>query len=367
MSRCSVPLQPTYVGFLNSTVDALVLIEACLRGHLNHVPRRPQDRERPELIKSGNIFIYEESASGIKRWTDGVNWSPSRILGNFLIYRELAKPFPPGEKKRALKKQRKGPANGVSKRPSLSPPPARSDTALALVGGGGAPSEGAMTKEMERALVGSLVDSYTFKDKGLIKKTISVSFRGVLHHVVSYYNCDDVISRRLPQPTDTALGQSCVPRQELIGRQTFRAPIEHDSLYGLSPGLSMPGMEPPPMTFTDQPEFSWGGQMPQPFIDGPFQHQPQHQLGNIQYGHGAPQPGLLPFDHAMAQNVTPRNIQYGHGTSQPELMPFDHTMDQNVTAHTMDQSIAAHAMDQNGTHPGSAHLMYRPHLGGGSA
>ena len=46
-----------------------MLFEACLDGSLHHVPRRPHDRERSSLIKSGSVFIYEENASGIKRWT----------------------------------------------------------------------------------------------------------------------------------------------------------------------------------------------------------------------------------------------------------------------------------------------------------
>jgi hypothetical protein len=95
----SSPLSPTFYGHIASTQDALILFEACLSGAVNHVARRPHDRERTSLIKSGNVFIYEEHSSGIKRWTDGVPWSPSRILGNFLVYRELERPFPPGEKK----------------------------------------------------------------------------------------------------------------------------------------------------------------------------------------------------------------------------------------------------------------------------
>jgi hypothetical protein len=88
MSTGAAVLQPTYTGHVSTTNDALILFEACLSGHLNHVPRRPHDRERNSLIRSGCVFIYEENASGIKRWTDGVTWSPSRILGNFLVYRE---------------------------------------------------------------------------------------------------------------------------------------------------------------------------------------------------------------------------------------------------------------------------------------
>ncbi|KAH7144644.1 Gti1/Pac2 family-domain-containing protein, partial [Dactylonectria estremocensis] len=190
MPSPSNPLNPTFEGHIASTIDALILFEACLSGQLNHVPRRPHDRERQDLIKSGNVFIYEEHASGIKRWTDGVSWSPSRILGNFLIYRELEKPFPPGEKKRALKKNKK-------------------------------PQQG----DSERALIGSLIDSYPFKNEGLVKKTISVSYQGVPHHLVSYYNVNDVMAGRLTTPTKHHNLRNVIPRSELIMSQNFRAPI----------------------------------------------------------------------------------------------------------------------------------------------
>jgi hypothetical protein len=42
-------------------------------------------------IKSGDVYVYEESRSAIKRWTEGRMWTPSRILGQFLIYREADK------------------------------------------------------------------------------------------------------------------------------------------------------------------------------------------------------------------------------------------------------------------------------------
>lgn len=101
-------MEPTWNGFIHSTWDALVVLEGCLSGVLHHIPRRPHDRERANIIASGNVFIYEENASGIKRWTDGVTWSPSRIMGNFLVYRELSEPFPAGEKKKAKKRKREG-------------------------------------------------------------------------------------------------------------------------------------------------------------------------------------------------------------------------------------------------------------------
>ncbi|KAM0281311.1 hypothetical protein ACHAQH_003579 [Verticillium albo-atrum] len=232
MSAANVPLEATWQGHVASTLDAVVLFEACLSGNLRHVPRRPHDRERQDLIQSGRVFIYEEHASGIKRWTDGVTWSPSRILGNYLIYRELERPFPPGEKKRAAKKSKKQPNGGVSKNEACL----RQNTGVNGASGGSNaanlssaavmdPSEAA--RNPERALIGSLVDSYPFKEGGLVKKTISVQFRSVPHHLVSYYTVQDVMSGALATPTShSGFLRNIVPRPELILNQNFRAPID---------------------------------------------------------------------------------------------------------------------------------------------
>jgi Gti1/Pac2 family transcription factor len=176
------------------------------------------------LIRSGCVFIYEENASGIKRWTDGVTWSPSRILGNFLVYRELDKPFPPGEKKRAMKKNsRARPSRpgepyprSDSKNGTYSPTSASSATF----------SPDRPPNEMERSLIGSLVDSYGFKADGLVKKTMSVTVQGVTHHLVSYYSVSDVINGHLRTPSQTEALNYVRPRPELTSNQSFRSPLE---------------------------------------------------------------------------------------------------------------------------------------------
>ncbi|KAH9906131.1 Gti1/Pac2 family-domain-containing protein [Xylariomycetidae sp. FL2044] len=224
------PLSPTFNGYIGSTMDALILFEACLSGRLTHVPRRPHDRERTSLIRSGHVFIYEESSSGIKRWTDGVPWSPSRILGNFLLYRELDKPFQPGEKKRAMKRNK---SDGVAKPPNTS----RSNSVTGYSQGGTLLSAGSSLSNYgaapnnpraadERALVGSLIDSYQFKQNGLVKKTISVNYRGISHHLVSYYNIQDVVEKKLRTPSETPTLAGIVPRSSLISSGNFRAPVD---------------------------------------------------------------------------------------------------------------------------------------------
>ena len=43
------------------------------------------------MITSGCVFVFDEIESRPNSWTDGFFWSPSRILGNFLLYRETDK------------------------------------------------------------------------------------------------------------------------------------------------------------------------------------------------------------------------------------------------------------------------------------
>ena len=78
----------TYIGYIESQSDVLLLLEALLRGILKPTAKRLTFKERQE-VKSGHVYIYDEQQTGICRWTDGKKWSPSRILGSFLIYKEI--------------------------------------------------------------------------------------------------------------------------------------------------------------------------------------------------------------------------------------------------------------------------------------
>lgn len=226
-------LQPTYTGFVRSSRDVCLLLEVTLSGRLPHVPRRPHERERAEIVKSGNIFIYEETASGVRRWTDGVNWSPSRILGNFLIYRETEPGFPgEGGKKTALKRNRG--SNGSKPtgiRKNRSSPNAAMPATLYTAGnqpGTYGMGENELSAMDERDLYGSLIDSYPFKPGGLVKKTITVTVEGVPHHLVSYYKAEDVLSGKLQTPSMDPAFLGIQPRDSLLRNNTFRVPVEQE-------------------------------------------------------------------------------------------------------------------------------------------
>lgn len=200
-------LSPSYFGYIGSIKDALLIVQKILDKNLNLVTRRPYEREREGLIKSGNVFVFIEQHSGIKRWTDGVAWSPSRILGKFLVYRELDKKSI-NEKEDKKRKKRKindesSSKNCLSKK--LTPNQNEDDNYI------------------NNAFIDVIQDSkenfvglYGIKDQGLIKKTLSLtttskdlniddSDEKQIIHLISYYNADDVLNGKLKRPCETDL------------------------------------------------------------------------------------------------------------------------------------------------------------------
>lgn len=119
------------------------------------------------MITSGSVFVFDEDESGIKRWTDGYFWSPSRILGNFLLYRETDKRGAGHRGKPEREPQGDGGSssllvneNGLpdsKDQQSLSRPKGELNTL-------------GLDKHRERSLVGSLTNSYKFKPDGMMKK-----------------------------------------------------------------------------------------------------------------------------------------------------------------------------------------------------
>ncbi|KAF9171068.1 hypothetical protein BGX21_009552 [Mortierella sp. AD011] len=78
----------TYFGLIKTPHDALIIFEACHLGIISRVHRRLSDIER-QCVRSGSVYCFDEREAGMRRWTDGKSWSPSRVTGSFLTYREL--------------------------------------------------------------------------------------------------------------------------------------------------------------------------------------------------------------------------------------------------------------------------------------
>lgn len=73
-----MPLSPSgdvlpFCGYVDTTADALRLIQAARCGIVPRITRRLNELERRAMIKSGAVFVFSVEESGIKRWTDGAH------------------------------------------------------------------------------------------------------------------------------------------------------------------------------------------------------------------------------------------------------------------------------------------------------
>ncbi|PPQ84137.1 hypothetical protein CVT26_015170 [Gymnopilus dilepis] len=213
-------LESSWHGWIETTGDALLILEAAKMGLIHRITRRLVASES-EMITSGSIFIFYEEETGVKRWTDGFFWGPSRVLGNFLLYRETEKR---GAGHRGVHTDSDKIASTAKDKPSEH------------------------TKERERKLMSSLSNSYKFKENGLMKKvhyflvplsislelsflpeTFSVTIPGGANsqstqHVISYYRIEDVQSGRLRTPSSFPDLGSLDISPEYLDKTHFRIP-----------------------------------------------------------------------------------------------------------------------------------------------
>ncbi|GAA6041578.1 hypothetical protein JCM8097_004275 [Rhodosporidiobolus ruineniae] len=293
---------PAFRGFVENTLDALLVFEGCKRGFLPKITRRLQEFEKRALVVSGAVFVFDEEETGIKRWTDGLSWSPSRTLGNFLVYRELDKKGAAARKAddAAGAEEEEGEDRPKSARPRgssrlMGPLTSKADpvdpTDANAVAGSSTDdrpgsssarqrslSETASTLQLdrarERALVGSLTSSYRFRADGLVKKTISLN--GL--HLIGYYRIDDVTSGRLRTPSShpelAALQVSAGflapslfrvppivemgPDGQLVYKGEADAPLSPVTRCGSSQGFPTPGLSQSRPTSSSDPLAQFG-------------------------------------------------------------------------------------------------------------
>jgi hypothetical protein len=67
----SNPDAPPFIGYVETTVNALRLIHAAQQGVIPRVTRQLNDSERRTMIKSGAVFVFcvQESQINLKMWT----------------------------------------------------------------------------------------------------------------------------------------------------------------------------------------------------------------------------------------------------------------------------------------------------------
>ncbi|KAG0232443.1 hypothetical protein BGW42_008161 [Actinomortierella wolfii] len=108
-------------------------------------------RKSRNLIDHGTVFVFHQEGSNINRWTDGLTWSPSRIAGNFLMYKELLHKFP-NDKCKTSEQKANARTGGTIQDPRVKE----------------------MVHREGLAVLGSAKGTFIEKNGGLIKKTITV-------------------------------------------------------------------------------------------------------------------------------------------------------------------------------------------------
>jgi hypothetical protein len=337
--------KPTWHGFLDTTKDAMTIVEAALQGRLGHISRRPHDKERAEMLTSGTVLVYEENASGIRRWTDAVHWSPSRVMNNCLIYRQLTRALKPEEKRSALNPS----CNGKRKRKESAGPTvtkagdmvANSDDEYDIPAFQGSvpgdvtpvePSEKvyanfaqSLTPDQQRRFCGSLIDSYEFKEGGLMKKTISVKYQGTNHHIISYYTLEDVVHGKLKRPCEDPDLRDIQPRQELLNGWKVSLEDEESKEQPQYP-THMPVAHPqglPPQIYVQIPG-SWHGSQVSQYSSPQSAHPyPTPQTNPAQYV-AQPSRSQYPVQQHSPQHYSPQvshSAQQYPQTASPHHLP----------------------------------------------
>lgn len=329
MVKAQPAFKPTWQGFLDTTKDAMTVVEAALQGRLNHISRRPHDKERAEMLTSGTVLVYEENASGIKRWTDAVHWSPSRVMNNCLIYRQLVRALKPEEKKSAL-----NPSCGTKRKRKESAGPTMTKTGDnlnndedeyenpsfdgTLVGDADAANKvyanfaQNLTPDQQRRFCGSLIDSYEFKEGGLMKKTISVKYQGTHHHVISYYSLEDVVSGKLKRPSQDPKLTDIQPRPELLSGWKVSLEDEESKDMPLIAGY------PHQMQPSHVQHHVLGVTQAVGVQGGMQAHAPLH-LSVPEYWHGAQASQYNPSHHSPHHYTSPQSATSQYASTQPAL------------------------------------------------
>ncbi|KAI6024209.1 Gti1/Pac2 family-domain-containing protein [Pisolithus marmoratus] len=185
--------EPPWSGWIETTGDALLILEAARRGLIPRVTRRLVDSER-KMITSGSVFVFDEDESGIKRWTDDKRGAGHRGARSDSV--DDHHPYNDGTR---------------HDHHSLSRPK-------------GEASSTGLDRHRERVLVGSLTNSYKFKSDGLMKKTFSLTIAGVAQHLISYYKIEDVEQGRLRSPSSLPELASLDISPDYLDKTHFRNP-----------------------------------------------------------------------------------------------------------------------------------------------
>ncbi|KAJ1901687.1 Global transcription regulator sge1 [Kickxella alabastrina] len=201
---------------VQTTRDALTIFEACRQSVLPRVIRRLNESEKQQ-INDGTIVVFDEKEAKMKRWTDGRLWTPSRILGNFLVYRELDRKLQPNQEGANEILRMSGCGNGVSSSSEYKRP-----GTIANNKGVFYPKSGGLMKRTISLAVPENEDEYLekIKDGDRVPRVPRVHQQ----HLISYFRAET--SAVLPTPDDIEELRNLRLPLPLLRIQRFRRPVK---------------------------------------------------------------------------------------------------------------------------------------------
>lgn len=270
----------TYHGYVRTTLDALILFEACRLGVLPRAQRRLSEKER-KSIASGSVFVWDEREAGMRRWTDGKSWSASRVSGSFLTYREM-------EGKRPDTPEGYNPDmyDGEEER--------RSDD------------------EFRDQRDSQQPEGFRYKPDGLMKQSFSITTSTHLKlHLISYFSKSSI--NDLPIPSrDPNLKHIAIPKGLY---PDHAAPMDQTLGPHLYPLFQQSRVEIPSSTFPGQVQPSPPIMGPVPLVHGPPNHLPNHPPNHPpnQYSMTAIQATVpstqIPAGHASSLSLSSNSVK----------------------------------------------------------
>ena len=181
------------------------------------VTRRLNDFERRTMVKSGAVFIFSVEESGIKRWTEGLAWSQSRISGNFLV--SIARLHPSHGTVLTHSSALSGGRGSDNPHESTHRGPAHVPTPWASA---------RTTAQLQTPWAGEEGDLFIclrqFSSEANGQQTITVKIDGSDYHLISYYTQEDLAGGLLRRPTSHPDLMAIEIPPELTRSTNFRYP-----------------------------------------------------------------------------------------------------------------------------------------------
>lgn len=180
----------SFYGYVETHRDAALLLTAMeLKSpQVKPIMRRLLSQER-NAIRSGSVYVFSERESGMKRWTDGMRWSKSRVEGQFLCYKRMDWTID-------FNSQQLSPVDGAPPDVPLMPPAKRR-----AVDDGGDNSD-YKPSQSSNPNNPSSTDWDCDKMKTMWKKCFAIDVDGSVCHVVNYYTKRDIQSGHLTTPKE---------------------------------------------------------------------------------------------------------------------------------------------------------------------